>query len=407
MTRSFLTAWCAAAPLLASGLCSAGHPQVVRLNDASFDVFTSQPDSALQGWFRAHLWRMVVFSPYFDARLRWFPGGDLYKNLYSIDPNGPLAAQHPDWILRDSRGDPLYIPWGCSGGACPQYAGDVSNPAFRQWWIADAAQLLARGYRGLFIDDVNLEFRVGDGNGTFGAPADPHTGAPMTYGDWRRYVAEFTEAIRAAFPGREIIHNSIWSAGPSGITDQDPFVRRQIAAADYQYIEHGVSDPGLTGDGGAWSLHALLTHIDRVHAAARGVILGGVPAAGAGAEYAVASYFLIASGSDAIATAAATPNDWWPGFDTDLGVPIGPRAVWNGLLRRDFTGGLALVNPPESLSITVTLPQAFRRVDGATISSVTLGAAQGVVLLSLAPAPLPAGCTPAVLRPVLPARPSR
>ena len=44
-----------------------------------------------------------------------------------------LAGDQP--YLRDGGGNKLYIPWGCSGGTCPQYAADVGNPAYRAWFI--------------------------------------------------------------------------------------------------------------------------------------------------------------------------------------------------------------------------------------------------------------------------------
>ena len=34
---------------------------------------------------------------------------------------------------------------------------------YRNWWIGQAKGLLATGYKGLWIDDVNLVMRVGDG----------------------------------------------------------------------------------------------------------------------------------------------------------------------------------------------------------------------------------------------------
>src|SRR5258708_36319206 len=114
---------------------------------------------------RRHLWRMLVYSPYFDSRLSWYPNGLAYLDLYAIYTGAALATQHPEWILKDATGNKLYIPWGCSNGACPQFAGDISNLAFRQWWIGQAQTLLAKGYKGLFIDDVNMEFRVGNGAG--------------------------------------------------------------------------------------------------------------------------------------------------------------------------------------------------------------------------------------------------
>ena len=111
----------------------------------------------------------------------------------------------------------MYIPYGCDNGSCPQYAGDPGNPDFRNWWISNAKRVLSHGYKGLWIDDANLVFRVSDGNGNFRAPHDPRTGQDMTEDAWRGYVAGFLQQIRSSIPDTELVHNSIWFAGgPDG-----------------------------------------------------------------------------------------------------------------------------------------------------------------------------------------------
>jgi hypothetical protein len=226
-----------------------------------------------------------------------------------------------------------------------------------------------------------MEFRVGNGAGVFVNPVDRNTGTAMSWENWRRYMAEFTGQIRAAFPNVEIVHNSIWYAGPPGVRDRDSYIHRQIAAANYLNIEFGVNDSGLTGGAGHWSLNSLLEYIDRIHAVGKGAIIDGVAADRVGREYALASYYLISSGADALGNSAATPDAWWSGFDTNLGTPSAPRTMWNGLMRRDFSGGIVLVNPPQSPGVTVWLAGAFQRIDsGLIVNSVTLGASQGVVL---------------------------
>ena len=74
------------------------------------------------------------------------------------------------------------------------------------------------------------------------------------------------------------------------------------------------------------------------------------------------------------------PNNWWPGFDVNLGQARGGRYWWNGLIRRDFTGGMVLMNYPGAPWATVTLPGSFRRTDGSYVSSITLGPRQGAIL---------------------------
>jgi putative glycosyl hydrolase-like family 15 (GHL15) protein len=362
----------------------AGIVNVFRTTNTSSNRYTDAPNAATQSWLQTHFWGMLTYSPYFDTRLSWYPNGFAYIDSYAIYTSSPIVTQHPEWILKDAQGNYLYIPWGCSNGTCPQYAADFSNQAFCQWWIGQAQSLVAIGYAGLFVDDVNMDFRVGDGTGASVVPFDVNTGAPMIEENWRYYLAQFMSQVRAAFPNTAIIQNSIWYAGPPGIADQDPNIQTQIAAATYLNIEFGVNDPSLTGGDGQWSLNSLLGYIDRLHAVGKGAILGGVPSGLAGEEYAVANYYLISTGQDAIGSLVTTPANWWNGFGVNLGVPLGPRSNWDGLLRRDYSGGMVLVNPPQSSVITVSLPGTYQSIDtGLQVTSVTLGPAQGALLLSV------------------------
>jgi hypothetical protein len=363
----------------ASGV-EAGEVQFFQRADSGFDKYTSDASPRLREWMRQRFFRSQVWSPYFDDKTSWYPHGLVTRNLYAIyrEDDETLTA-HPDWVLRDASGSRLYIPYKCSGGSCPQYAADVGDPAFRRAWIERTRSALSHGYLGLWVDDVNLEFRVSDGSGRLRAPIDPRTGRAMSPENWRRYVAEFVEEVRAAFPDVEIVHNSIWFAVQPARAN-DPYVRRQIAAADRINIERGVNDPGLTGGTGQWSLRALLSFIDAVHAEGRTVVLEGVDASAAGREYNLAAYFLISEGGDGLGAAQTTPDTWWPMYDVQLGAPQSERRLWKGLLRRDFDRGIVLVNEPGAPVRTVTLDEALLTTTGRLTTSVTLGAGQGAVL---------------------------
>jgi hypothetical protein len=283
----------------------------------------------------------------------------------------------------------LFIPWGCDTKkhVCPQYAADVSNQQFRAWWIGKAKEYLGRGaYKGLWIDDVNLDFRAGDGDGRPVVPVDPATGAPMTEENWRRYLAEFVEQIRNALPGVEIVHNSVWYSGGQD-RDRNPFVEREIAAADVINIEHGVNDPNLKGGSGAWSFEALLSFIDRVQARGKAVVIDGIGGASAGpaaVEFGVASYYLVSNGRIFAGDPGSVtgPESIWPGFTVDLGRPVGTRTKWTGVYRRDFQSGFVLVNPPAAPAAQLNLPGGCKRPDGTTISSLVLQPRQGAICLN-------------------------
>ncbi len=77
----------------------------------------------------------------------------------------------------------------------------------------------------------------------------------------------------------------------------------------------------------------------------------------AGMEYSLANYLLISTGRDGVGEQDMTPDNWWKGWDTDLGTALGERYEWQGLIRRDFKGGMVLVGEPA----LPPAPFSFRR----------------------------------------------
>jgi len=372
-----VTMVCVSASASAAEAAKTGQVRFVKEASSEFDSYTRSPSRQDAAWMRDHYFRQKAYAPYFDSRLAWYPDGWAYKDLYAIYVDEDLAKKHPEWILRDSQGRKLYIPWGCGGGTCPQYAGDIGNPEFRAHWIAEAREAMAAGYTGLFVDDVNMEFRVGNGDGEEVPPVDRRTGATMSHAAWRRYTAEFVEQIRRSFPDVEVAHNPIWYSG-----HEDQYVRRALLAADYVNLERGVSDDGLTRGGGQFGYETFLRHVDWLHRRGKAVVLDSYATDRAGAEYNLASYFLVNGTRDGFRTDYRNlPDDWWSGYDVDLGAARGRRYEWKGLLRRDFERGYVLVNQPDSPARRVRLGRGATGPDGARRSSVRLGAAAGAVVV--------------------------
>jgi hypothetical protein len=351
----------------------------VKAADSAFDRYTRAPDAGSQKWMRDHYWRMRAWSPSFDSGTAWYQNAWFYRDAYAIYVGQRLAARHPDWILRDAHHNKLYIQYGCGGGTCPQYAADVGNPDFRARWIADARASMAAGhYRGIFVDDVNMEIKVSDGAGNFVAPIDGRTGTPMTDAGWQRDMADFMVQIRAAFPKAEIVHNALWFAG-----DSTPDLQRQLNAADYIELERGFGDAGIVGGSSRFGVDTLLKFIDDRHAAGKGVILDGYADTRAGRMYELASYFLVSTGHDALGNDAyGTPDTWWAGYDVKLGAPKGPRYRTSaGVWRRDFDHGSVLANEPGAPTRTTPLTSGLHDLRGGARDSLTLGPASGAVLL--------------------------
>lgn len=356
---------------------SPGKVQFVVRTDPSFDKYLKSPANASKQWLESHVWRMMAYSPFFDQKLSWYPGGWVYINLYGLHTDWPVVREHPEWVLRDVNNNPLYIPYDCANGSCPLYAADVANPQYRAYWISRARELVARGYQGLWIDDVNLEFRVSDGSGRHVAPVERSTGRAMTFEEWRDSVASFCEEIRTAFPGVEILHNAIWYAGGPN-RDSDPSVARELQAADYINLERGVADRGLTGGEGEWSLDAFFRYVDRRHAQGQGVIIDNTGILG---EYGVAAYFLISTGRDGLGGHDVTPDHWPAVLDVDLGAALGPRVRSRGVFRREFERGVVLLNEPRSQPETVPTCPDCVGIDGRLAPSVTLMPGQGAIFV--------------------------
>ncbi len=350
---------------------------------SSFDSYTDDPTPDEQAWMREHYDRMQVFTPYFDSRLSWYPDAWVYRSAYAIFPGSQTLADNPDWVLRDAQDNMLYIPFDCTGSSCPQFAGDFGNPAFRANWIARLAELLAEGYIGVWIDDVNLDWRVSDGNGDFVQPIDPRTGELMTLDDWQRYFAEFVEEIRLAFPQIEIAHNTLWLAATPALSNIH--VDRQIDATDYVNLERGATDQGLIGGSGPFGFETFLAYIDYVHGRGRSVILMDEGETLIERELALAAWFLVSQGSDLMSSENldwTAPDRWWFGYDLDLGAAAGPRYDFNGLMRRDFACGSVFVNMPDAQPVSAPLAEYYTDLDNAPVESVDLDPASASILLS-------------------------
>lgn len=240
----------------------------------------------------------------------------------------------------------------------------------------------AKGYRGIFVDDVSFDFRISDGDGNPVTPMDPNTGQLMTQDNWRKYFADFLEQLKASLPpGTEICHNSAWFAGTQG---NYTFINRQISAANYLDLERGANDAGYTGGTGTYSFYKLFQFVDHAHSLGTHVVWGAYDGTPLGRELNLAAYLMVTDTGDGVGSAEEfTPDNWWAGFDLDLGVSLGPRTLTNGLWRREFAAGTVLFNEPSAATQIVQLTSGgpYTRIDGTPVTSVVLNAREAAVLL--------------------------
>lgn len=366
-------------------MANEGVIRIYERMQSNWDIYTSDP--AYRSFIQSNIQAIASFQPYWDDKLPWFPNTWVYIDAYAIynDTAGnALIAANPTWVCRDGSSNPLYIPFNCAAGSCPQYAGNIADAGFRAYMVSRIGTYLSPGYVGIWFDDVNFAVdRVGNGSGTPVPPIDPATGLDMTDSAWQSYFATFVQQVRTAYPGISILHNPIWYLASS------PQITQEISAANIINLERGFGDSGLTNGTGQFSVYAFMNYADYVHSLGRPVVVENYFLTDL--LYGTAGYFLINNGSDFLAFQDMVPPTWPTAlFAMNLGDALGARYLWNGLWRRDFSGGMVLLNEPGNSTTTVTLPATFYDQDGIAYASVTLAAKEGIVLATTAfPVPPP------------------
>jgi len=226
------------------------------------------------------------------------------------------------------------------------------------------------GYAGTFVDDVNWSVGFRDGNQSGALEPEKHE------------LANLIEAVRSAIPNGIIEMNSqyhdIWPLMQSGDAD----VARALSNVNLVTKEFGVGPS--SGINSAADYASFFRYVDALHAKGVGVVMTGdyhnnnVPTM----EFNLATYFLINNGSDYVNGSNQTPGNFWAGFNVDLGEATGARERSSaGVWRRSFSHGVVFTLEPGAATQTIVLPVPMRTVSGEIVSSVTLTAAHGVVLL--------------------------
>ena len=162
------------------------------------------------------------------------------------------------------------------------------------------------------------------------------------------------------------MHNVIWYAEPP--QNDNPYLSRQIAAADYLMLERGATDPGLVKGTGRFGMRTFLDYIDSAHALGANVLLLDETAPRSTNSGSIS----LQACSRVTATISVSTEDWdlispdgfWSGFTTNLGRALGPRYVDENLIRRDFTDGIVLLNEPGRDPVTIRLDAPMRTPSG-------------------------------------------
>jgi hypothetical protein len=264
---------------------------------------------------------------------------------------------------------------------------------------------------GFFMDNMFASATItGDWNrdGT----TDPAWGATASAA-LRGGYTEYVQEVRPLMPGKLQIGNiGDWSWIPNG---SGGFTTGGTVPPEYKnLLEGGIMESyigkswSVEGQAAGWAgmMDSYHKTMDALLEPKLGILnqSGPAPSAATATDFAAMRYGLASSLMDDgyfSYSDQANPGYtglpvWFDEFSVNLGAPLTPPqtvAYANGVYRRDFENGIALVNPKGNNNgnpITVSLETSYLKIrgtqdpsvnDGSAVSSVTLQARDGIILL--------------------------
>jgi hypothetical protein len=289
------------------------------------------------------------------------------------------SAYRPSWFLTDTSGKRIEF--------C-RYPGawlmDTGNTAYQQQWLDNvSADAKAKGFDGVMLDDVDQDAAFHLCGRTIAKyPVGENFTAAMT-GFMARVGLGLKSRGLLVLPN--IMINNWWEE--SGRRLWDTWVGYSSGAVQEYYSKWSSDSRGWFTDDGEfhndWSYRQ--EFLRRTQAAGKIFIgLTYAPAADSRSQRYARGSFLVewTGGPSALAFEPTDPEQQDPYAATwtaDLGAPLGARFKVGLSWRRDFAGGVVVVNPSTSQQ-TVNLGGGYLLPDGRSVTSVTLQSADAAIL---------------------------
>lgn len=326
----------------------------------------------LQAWQTQELYALKAANPNITVLM--------YKNASSVsdspDSSGRYAtgvsydeANANDWLLRNTSGSPFTF-----NGYSTLWASDIGSSGYQQAWASNViSELNSAPWDGVLIDDVNPTIKWHYCVTCVAKyPSDAQYGAAM-----QRFVQAVGPRIQADHK-LAIANIGSW-AGYESVAD--PWLRSLSGAEDEMFLKWG----SVPGDGYAdpttWA-----DQLGEVRlAASEGKLFIGIThSSNTDVRAAVYGYAteLLAGNGDAVFYMGNdyTNETWFPEYNYALGSPQGGATqLSDGVYRRLFANGMALVNPTLSTQ-NVTLGGTYSGSGLTNVKAVRMGPQSGLVL---------------------------
>jgi hypothetical protein len=231
-------------------------------------------------------------------------------------------------------------------------------------YVARARRDMQHGYAGPYVDDANWSF-------------SPSPGPEAN-------LANLIETLRREFPSAQIQINSQFNDIWPKMKEHDPNVERALRFVNIVTKEFGVGP--TAGINTASEYGEFFQYVDTLHAKGVHISMTGDYGSGGNTvtvrEYNLATYFLVNDGNDYVNGLNQTPGNWWKGFNVKLGEALGPRErSSSGIWTRRFSNGVVYTLEPGAATQTIQLAEPMRSAEWGRVTSVTLAAQQGAVLV--------------------------
>jgi len=312
--------------------------------------------------------------------------GSAYSPVYSAVSSGNwfLRTAWPNGPITDADGN-------------AQQGLNPANGTYRAWRaVWSAANELTSNWDGVYLDNVFWQPRVSADYSQSGSSQSPSVAGQT----WRNGYAAYVTLLKTALPGRYVIGNTAdWANGPIPGYDQmlNGGVMESLIGQSYSYESEGWSQMM-----NAYKIIMNATAAPRYQIFAQ----DGSTTDYQGMRYGLASclldnaYYYHSNGG------AYDTIPLYDEFNFSLGAPAagptgsatatysngGLTVYQNGVWRRDFVNGIALVNPKGNGTQTVTLETSYKHLQGTqdatvnngqTVTTVTLNDRDGVILQRL------------------------
>jgi hypothetical protein len=326
-----------------------------------------------------------------------------YTNLMEFESGvgASGSAYSPMWVVVNANN--WFLRTGWPNGAITDADGlsqqgiNQTVLAYLQWragWTA-ANEFGGSNWDGIFLDNVFYQPRVSADYNQSGSSLSASVAAQI----WRSGYAAYVPLLKAALPGAS---QQVWG-------NTADWANGSISGYN-QLLDGGVIE-SLIGQGYSYESQSWAAMMN-----AYKIIMNATRASGfqifeqdgtatdyQGMRYGLTSclldnayyYFNVTGpGGGSVIT-------WFDEFDASLGQATSqpPTTAWqNGVYRRDFQNGIALVNPKGNGPQTVTLETSYKHLSGVqapsvnngqTVTTVTLNDRDGVILLRTSQQPVP------------------